>query len=106
MEIPGYTIEREIGRGGMARVYLAVQRKFGRLVAIKVVSPQFTNDTSFGKRFVREARIIAQLNHPNIVQVHDAGVHGEIYYLVMEYLRGGDLNRRLDRISDRDKLVL
>lgn len=97
MEIPGYTIEREIGRGGMARVYLGIQRKFGRLVAIKVVSPQFTNDASFSKRFVREARIIAQLSHPNIVQVHDAGVHGEIYYLVMEYLRGGDLNRRLGR---------
>ena len=97
MEIPGYTIEREIGRGGMARVYLGIQRKFGRLVAIKVVSPQFTNDVGFGKRFVREARIIAQLSHPNIVQVHDAGVHGETYYLVMEYLRGGDLNRRLGR---------
>ncbi len=97
MEIPGYTIEREIGRGGMARVYLGEQRKLGRLVAIKVVSPEFTNDASFGKRFAREARIIAQLNHPNIVQVHDAGVHDEIYYLVMEYLRGGDLNRRLGR---------
>ena len=60
MELPGYTIEREIGRGGMARVYLAVQKKFGRLVAIKVVSSQFTNDPSFGRRFVREARIIGQ----------------------------------------------
>ena len=49
------------------------------------------------KRFVREARIIAQLSHPNIVQVHDAGVNDQCYYLVMEYLRGGDLNRRLKR---------
>jgi serine/threonine-protein kinase PpkA len=97
LEIPGYSIEREIGRGGMARVYLAVQKKFGRLVAVKVVSPQYTTDASFGKRFVREARIIAQLSHPNIVQVHDAGVHEDCYYLVMEYLRGGDLNRRLKR---------
>jgi tetratricopeptide (TPR) repeat protein len=97
LEIPGYSIEREIGRGGMARVYLAVQKKFGRLVAVKVVSPQYTADPSFGKRFVREARIIAQLSHPNIVQVHDAGVHEDCYYLVMEYLRGGDLNRRLKR---------
>jgi serine/threonine protein kinase len=61
LEIPGYSIEREIGRGGMARVYLAVQKKFGRLVAIKVVSPEYTADPSFGKRFVREARIIALL---------------------------------------------
>ena len=97
LEIPGYSIEREIGRGGMARVYLAVQKKFGRLVAIKVVSPEYTADPSFGKRFVREARIIAQLSHPNIVQVHDAGVNDQCYYLVMEYLRGGDLNRRLKR---------
>jgi Ser/Thr protein kinase RdoA (MazF antagonist) len=97
MEIPGYSIEREIGQGGMARVYLAVQRKFGRLVAIKVVSPEFTLDPEFGKRFVREARIVAQLTHPNIVQVHDAGVHDGHYYLVMEYMRGGDLNRRLQR---------
>jgi len=97
LEIPGYSIEREIGRGGMARVYLAVQKKFGRLVAIKVVSPEYTTDPSFGKRFVREARIIAQLSHPNIVQVHDAGVNDQCYYLVMEYLRGGDLNRRLKR---------
>jgi tetratricopeptide (TPR) repeat protein len=97
LEIPGYSIEREIGRGGMARVYLAVQKKFGRLVAVKVVSPQYTADPSFGKRFVREARIIAQLTHPNIVQVHDAGVHEDCFYLVMEYLRGGDLNRRLKR---------
>ena len=97
LEIPGYSIEREIGRGGMARVYLAVQKKFGRLVAIKVVSPEYTADPSFGKRFVREARIIAQLSHPNIVQVHDAGVNEQCYYLVMEYLRGGDLNRRLKR---------
>lgn len=97
LEIPGYSIEREVGRGGMARVYLAVQKKFGRLVAVKVVSPEYTSDPTFGKRFVREARIIAQLSHPNIVQVHDAGVHGQCYYLVMEYLRGGDLNRRLKR---------
>jgi serine/threonine protein kinase len=97
LEIPGYSIEREIGRGGMGRVYLAVQKKFGRLVAIKVVSPEYTSDPSFGKRFVREARIIAQLSHPNIVQVHDAGVNDQYYYLVMEYLRGGDLNRRLKR---------
>ena len=95
LELPGYTVEREIGRGGMARVYLAVQKKFGRLVAVKVVSPEFTSDPTFGKRFAREARIIAQLNHPNIVQVHDVGVHENCYYLVMEYLRGGDLNRRL-----------
>ncbi len=97
LQIPGYSIEREIGRGGMASVYLAVQRKFGRLVAIKILSTQISADVGSTQRFVREARILAQLTHPGIVQVHDAGVQDGRYYLVMEYLRGGDLNRRLER---------
>jgi serine/threonine-protein kinase PpkA len=96
-QIPGYSVEREIGRGGMARVYLAVQRKFGRLVAIKLVSSEFSDRPDFGVRFVREARIVSQLHHPGIVQVYDAGVSGDCYYMVMEYLRGGDLNRCLER---------
>lgn len=95
IELPGYDVEREIGRGGMARVYLAVQTKFGRWVALKVVSPDYAKDKSFRKRFLQESRINAQLTHPNIVQVHDVGAHDELLYLVMEYLRGGDLNARL-----------
>jgi serine/threonine-protein kinase PpkA len=95
IELPGYEVEREIGRGGMARVYLAVQTKFGRWVALKVVSPDYAKDKSFRKRFLQESRINAQLTHPNIVQVHDVGAHDDLLYLVMEYLRGGDLNARL-----------
>lgn len=95
MELPGYQIEREIGRGGMARVYLAVQKKFGRLVALKVMSADYSKDPNFRKRFVRESRINAQLSHPNIVQVYDVGLHENYLYLVMEYLRGGDLNDKL-----------
>ncbi|MCZ6642910.1 MAG: serine/threonine-protein kinase, partial [Gammaproteobacteria bacterium] len=97
MELPGFRIEREIGRGGMARVHLAVQNKFGRLVALKIVSADYANDTNFRKRFLRESRINAQLTHPNIVQVYDVGAHESLLYLVMEFLRGGDLNQRLDR---------
>ena len=97
VEIPGYDIEREIGRGGMARVYLAVQTKFGRWVALKVVSSDFAKDDNFRKRFLQESRINGQLTHPNIVQVHDVGAHESNLYLVMEYLSGGDLNARLDR---------
>ena len=96
MELPGFDIEREVGRGGMARVYLAVQKKFGRLVALKVVSPDFAKDSDFRKRFLRESQINAQLTHPNIVQVYDVGLHEQYLYLVMEYLRGGDLNRALE----------
>ena len=97
MERPGYEIEREIGRGGMARVHLAVQSKFGRWVALKVVSSGYAKDDQFRKRFLQESRINGQLTHPNIVQVHDVGAHGNVLYLVMEYLSGGDLNARLDK---------
>lgn len=96
MDIPGFEIEREIGRGGMARVWLATQTKFGRWVALKVVSADFAKDTQFRKRFLQESRINAQLTHPNIVQVHDVGAHEQLLYLVMEYLPGGDLNARLE----------
>jgi tetratricopeptide (TPR) repeat protein len=97
LDLPGFHIQKEIGRGGMARVYLAVQKKFGRLVALKVVSESFTSDSRFKERFIRESRINARLTHPNIVQVYDVGDHGKWLYLVLEYVRSGDLNQRLDR---------
>lgn len=105
MDIPGFQIQKELGRGGMARVYLAVQRKFGRLVALKVVSGEFTRDTKFRERFIRESRINARLTHPNIVQVYDVGTHESSLYLVMEYVRGGDLNQRLERGMRLTELV-
>jgi tetratricopeptide (TPR) repeat protein len=80
----------------MARVWLATQTKFGRWVALKVVSADFAKDPQFRKRFLQESRINAQLTHPNIVQVYDVGAHENLLYLVMEYLPGGDLNARLD----------
>ena len=97
MEIPGFQIQKEIGRGGMARVHLAVQNKFGRLVALKVVASDYANDVAFRKRFIRESRINAQLSHPNIVQVYDVGLHDSLLYLVLEYIASGDLNQRLAR---------
>ena len=77
MELPGFQLDKEIGRGGMARVYLAVQKKFGRLVALKVVSASYASDAGFRKRFLQESRINARLTHPNIVQVYDVGAHEE-----------------------------
>ncbi len=97
MEIPGFQLQREIGRGGMARVYLAVQRKFGRLVALKVVTESLAADPEFRRRFVEESRINAGLAHSNIVQVYDVGSIGDVLYLVMEFVGGGDLNSRLRR---------
>jgi serine/threonine-protein kinase PpkA len=97
MEIPGFQILRELGQGGMARVYLAVQQKFGRTVALKVVDGDLAAQAAFRQSFLREARIHAQLTHPNIVQVYDVGAHADLLYLVMEYVGGGDLTRRLER---------
>ena len=108
MEIPGFQIEKEIGRGGMARVYLAVQNKLGRKVALKVVSSDYANDVAFRKRFIRESRINAQLSHPNIVQVYDVGSHESLLYLVLEHIAGGDLNQHLERgmhVSDLVEVV-
>ena len=95
MEIPGYRIQRQIGSGGSARVYLGLQHAFGRHVAIKVLTGEQGRDEAVRQRFLREADIAKGLNHPNIVRVFDAGQHLDICYLVMEYLRGGDLNRNL-----------
>ncbi|MEZ5550265.1 MAG: protein kinase [Pseudomonadales bacterium] len=105
VSIPGFDVQKEIGRGGMAHVYLAVQNKFGRLVALKVVSGGYARDPRFRERFIRESRINARLTHPNIVQVYDVGNHGDLLYLVLEYVRGGDLIARLNRGIHLEELI-
>jgi serine/threonine-protein kinase len=91
-----YTIERELGRGGMAVVYLAHDSKHGRSVALKVLRPEFT--ASLGaERFVREIQIAAKLSHPHIVPLYDSGEAGGFLYFVMPYLEGESLRDRLNR---------
>ncbi|HEY7884939.1 MAG TPA: protein kinase, partial [Cellvibrionaceae bacterium] len=94
MEIPGYKIIDTLGEGGMATVYLAIQESFEREVALKVMSPNLSKDPTFGERFLREARIVSRLVHPNIVTVYDVGVHEGHHYLSMEYVPGEDLKQR------------
>ncbi len=79
----------------MASVYLAVQENFQRQVALKIMSVHLEEDPAFGKRFLREARIAVQLQHPNIVPVYDVGQHKSQHYMAMEYLPAGDLSQRL-----------
>ena len=93
--IPGYKTVKIIGKGGMAKVYLAIQESFDRQAALKIMSPHLTGDPIFGERFLREAKIIASLNHRNIVPVYEVGQHENFHYLSMEYLPGGDLKSRL-----------
>ena len=90
--IPGYTVHRLLGKGGMAAVYLATQNSLDREVAIKVLLNN--GDDQFSQRFVSEARIIATLNHPRVITVYDvAQLEDGRPYIVMEYLSGGDLAR-------------
>lgn len=97
IEIPGYTILKTLGVGGQATVYLAIQKGFERQVALKVMSPALAADPSFGERFIREAKIVANLSHKSIVTVYDVGESGHFYYLAMEYLPGGDLKSFIEK---------
>lgn len=84
----GYLLEEELGRGSMGMVYRGKQMALGREVAIKVLPSSLAQDPSYVARFIREAQIIAGLNHPNIVQIYDAGQQNAILYFVMEYVQG------------------
>ncbi|MEN8260996.1 MAG: serine/threonine-protein kinase [Pseudomonadota bacterium] len=93
MRLPGYKIERLIAEGGMAAVYLAVQESLDRYVALKLLK-RFDSPTQT-LRFFNEGRILASLNHRNIITIHDIGVVDERHYIAMEYLQGGDLKQRI-----------
>jgi eukaryotic-like serine/threonine-protein kinase len=90
-----YRIGDLIARGGMARVFEAVDTRLDRLVAIKVLDPELARDPDFGARFVREARSAARLSHPNVVAVFDQGRDGDLLYLVMERIVGPTLRQVL-----------
>ncbi|MFZ5561010.1 MAG: protein kinase domain-containing protein [Pseudomonadota bacterium] len=107
LEIPGYTIKRTLGKGGMATVYLAEHTKFERDVALKVMAPALSADAGFRERFLREAKIVAKISHPNIVAVYDVNEVNDLYYIAMEYHPGGDLKARLkEGLSVREALQI
>lgn len=87
IDIPGYKVKKELGAGGMAKVYLAVDTKLDRPVAVKVLSPAFAENSRITKRFIKEAKTAAQLQHSNIVSIFDVGKQGTMYYFAMEYLQ-------------------
>ncbi len=91
-----YTIDRELGRGGMATVYLAQDCKHERLVALKVLHPDLAA-TLGPERFLREIKLAARLNHPHILPLHDSGEADGFLYYVMPYVEGESLRERLDR---------
>ena len=92
-----YAVERLLGRGGMASVYLARDTELDRPVAVKALSEQYARDEEFAGRFRREAQTAARLTHPNIVQVYDTGDDEGRLYIVMEYIDGAGLDEVLSR---------
>ncbi len=90
-----FRVVERIGAGGMATVFKAYQPTLDRYVAIKVLPAYHARDPIFVKRFEQEARSVAKLAHPNIVQIHDFSIDGDVTYIVMEYVDGGTLRERL-----------
>jgi len=105
---PQFEILECLGRGGMGIVYKARQKSLNRLVAIKVLAPEREHDTHFAARFSREAEILARLNHPRIVTIHDFGESGGLFYLVMEFVDGVNLREILSegRMEPRQALAI
>jgi serine/threonine protein kinase len=101
-EIAGYRVEAFISRGGMAVVYRAHDRRLGRRVALKLLAPELSQNERFQQRFLRESRLAASLDHPNIVPIYEAGESSGLLYIVMRYVEGSDLKALLDREGPLD----
>jgi eukaryotic-like serine/threonine-protein kinase len=102
-----YRVTSSIAHGGMATVYMGVDVRLDRPVAIKIMHAELAADQDFVARFIREARSIAQLSHPNVVAVYDQGSDGHVLYLAMEYVAGSTLRQLLNergRLSPRESL--
>lgn len=96
-----YKIFKELGKGGMAIVYEAQDLLLDRKVALKMLRPEYVNDKNFVKRFRHEAKAVARLSHPNVVNIYDIGQEGDYQYLVMEDIEGNNLK---DLIKEKGKL--
>lgn len=95
-EIPGYKIKKRLGQGGMSDVYLGLQEKLNRMVAIKVLNLEVFRNPRLSKRFVKEAKMLHQLVHPNIIDIYKEGKVGPYYFIAMEYLQD-NLKERIRR---------
>jgi predicted Ser/Thr protein kinase len=91
----GYTIESELGRGGMGTVYLATHDRLERNVALKVLAPELVHDERFRARFLRESQLAASLDHPNVIPIYDADEVDGVLYLAMRYVQGQSLQTLL-----------
>ena len=94
-EVATYRIVRILGRGGMSVVYLAEHDWLQRKVALKVLAPQLADDERFRERFVRESRLAASLDHPNVIPIYEAGASGGELFIAMRFVEGSDLRTML-----------
>lgn len=97
--IPGYVLERRLGTGAMGSVYLALQRSMKRRVAVKILRRDLTDDPRQVERLQREAALVGQLDHPNIVRGLDSGRTGGLIWFAMEYVEGETLQQRIRRVG-------
>jgi hypothetical protein len=106
--LPDYEGFELIGQGGMGVVYRAQQKRLSRQVAIKVLPRDLASDPTFAERFAREAQLLARLNHPNIVKIHDFGLAEGMSYLVLEHIDGSNLRQlmAMGRLSPEEALRL
>jgi serine/threonine protein kinase len=98
-KIAGYRVERDIGHSDMAAVYLARDERLDRQVALKVLVPELADDAAFRTRLLNESRAAADLRHPHIIPVYEAGDAGGILYVAMRYVPGGDTRSLLSRLG-------
>lgn len=101
MKISGYTLKKKLGQGAMATVYLALQQSLGRPVALKLLLPTHADSAEFAERFFAEGRIVASIDHRNVITIHNLGIANGYPYISMEYLEGGDLRSRIAGGLDR-----
>ena len=96
-QVASYQMVEEIGRGGMAVVYRARDVRLGRWVALKVLAADLARDDAFRRRFIRESRVAAAVDHPNIIPIFDAGEAGGVLFIAMRYVGGQDVHSLLNR---------
>jgi len=100
-----YQILERLGRGGMGDVYKGHHARLDRYVAIKVLHPHLIEDREFLPRFEREARAVASMRHPNIIQLYDFDVEDGTYYMVMEYVGGGSLKNKKEKLDQESRFL-
>jgi serine/threonine protein kinase len=102
-EFAGYRLEEMIGHGGMSIVYRARHLVLERSVALKLLAPELSDDPAFQERFIRESRLAAGLDHPNVIPIYEAGEENGVFYIAMRYVPGSNLKALLQRNGPLDR---